>query len=166
MYDAKVFFPGKARYANLLAASDGNPVQVVGCLEEVEEDQESLGELLFRYAVDEYMLTEPVLDPNYTSKRIVIDNVTHFSYGQHEDGEMGIWVAGRAGWFSISPARGYKPVFNDIVGAVDLLYFLIDKHQTAQRRRGRRKRWGPSVEYLCEEVGLERKETWRGMSLT
>lgn len=45
LYDVKILFPGKARYANLLGASDENPVQVVGSLEEVEEDQESLSEL-------------------------------------------------------------------------------------------------------------------------
>lgn len=81
----------------------------------------------------------------------MIDNVTHYAFGQHGDGEIGIWVAGRAGWFSISPARGYKPFFNDMVEAIDLLYFLIDRHQ---KRRRRRKDWNPSVEYLGEEVSL------------
>lgn len=41
--EARVLIPGKSRFANLLSASDDNPVQVTGCLDEVEEEQESLG---------------------------------------------------------------------------------------------------------------------------
>ncbi|EYE94076.1 uncharacterized protein EURHEDRAFT_458581 [Aspergillus ruber CBS 135680] len=129
--EVRILVPGKSRYANLLAASPENPVQVTGCLDEVEEEQESL-----------------VLDEEYQSKRIVVENVTHYAYGQHNDGEVGIWVAGRAGWFSISPAKGYRPLFNEIVEAIDLLYFLADRHQ---KKRNKRKDWNPSVEYLCEE---------------
>ncbi|KAL5362719.1 hypothetical protein BJX96DRAFT_154457 [Aspergillus floccosus] len=129
--EVRVLVPGKSRYANLLAASEDNPVQVTGCLDEVEEEQESL-----------------VLDPDYLSKRIVLENVTHYAYGQHNDGEVGFWVAGRAGWFSISPARGYRNIFNDVIEAIDLLYFLADRHQSKRRKR---RNWNPSVEYLCEE---------------
>ncbi|RJE20898.1 hypothetical protein PHISCL_06766 [Aspergillus sclerotialis] len=131
LIEARVLIPGKSRYANLLSASPDNPVQVTGCLDEVEEEQESL-----------------VLDEDYLNKRIVIENVTHYAYGQHDDGEIGVWVAGRAGWFSISPAKGYKNMFNDTVEAIDLLYFLADRHQ---RKRRRQKAWNPSVEYLLEE---------------
>ncbi|KAI3009701.1 hypothetical protein CBS147346_2039 [Aspergillus niger] len=130
--EVRVLVPGKSRYANLLTASPENPVQVTGCLDEVEEEQEKL-----------------VLDPEYLTKRIVLENVTHFAYGQHNDGEVGFWVAGKAGWFSISPAKGYKAIFNDVVEAIDLLYFLADRHQSKRRRK--RRNWNPSVEYLCEE---------------
>ncbi|OJJ50976.1 hypothetical protein ASPZODRAFT_57105 [Penicilliopsis zonata CBS 506.65] len=129
--EVKVLIPGKWRYANLINASPDNPVQVTGCLEEVEEAQEKL-----------------VIDEDYISKRIVIDNVTHYAYGQHADGEVGIWVAGRAGWFSITPARGYRPMFNEMVEAIDLLYFLADRLQSKRRKQ---KTLNPSVEYLCEE---------------
>lgn len=43
LIEVKVLIPGKSRYANLLTASADNPVRVTGCLDEVEEDQESLG---------------------------------------------------------------------------------------------------------------------------
>lgn len=92
-----------------------------------------------------------VLDDDYLNKRIVIENVTHYAYGQHGDGEVGVWVAGSAGWFAISPAKGYRAIFNDAVEAIDLLYFLADQHQ---RRRKRRRTLNPSVEDLCEEVGF------------
>ncbi|KKA18637.1 hypothetical protein T310_7407 [Rasamsonia emersonii CBS 393.64] len=134
--DVKILIPGKSRYANLLTASPDNPVRVIGNLDEVEEEQASL-----------------VLDPDYLSKRIVIENVTHYAYGQHADGEIGIWVAGQAGWYSIVPAKGYRPMYNDMVEAIDLLYFLVDRHQ---RRRRKRRTWDPSFEYLCEEEEYER----------
>lgn len=40
--EVRILVPGKSRYANLLSASTDNPVQVTGCLEEVEEEQQSL----------------------------------------------------------------------------------------------------------------------------
>ncbi|KAL4748374.1 hypothetical protein BDW72DRAFT_155067 [Aspergillus terricola var. indicus] len=136
--EVRILVPGKSRYANLLTASPENPVQVTGCLEEVEEEQECL-----------------VLDPDYLTKRIVLDDVGHFAYGQHNDGEVGIWVAGRAGWFSISPAKGYRPMFNEVVEAIDLLYFLTDRHKPKRNSRRRRKSWAsPSLEYLCDEYVL------------
>lgn len=45
--EVRILVPGKSRYANLLAASADNPVQVTGCLDEVEEEQESLGAYTF-----------------------------------------------------------------------------------------------------------------------
>lgn len=40
--DVKVLKPGKMLYANVLEASDENPVQVIGCLE-LRKEQEHLG---------------------------------------------------------------------------------------------------------------------------
>lgn len=45
--EVRILVPGKSRYANLLAASADNPVQVTGCLDEVEEEQERLGKYTF-----------------------------------------------------------------------------------------------------------------------
>ncbi|WEW61010.1 hypothetical protein PRK78_006499 [Emydomyces testavorans] len=129
--DVRVRFPGKTRYANLLSASPRNPVSVTGQLELVEENQECL-----------------VLDENYRSKRIIIENVTHYAYGQQNDGEIGIWVAGEPGWFYVTPARNYRQIYNEMVEAVDLLYFITDKHQQKGRRR---KQWNPKVDYLLDQ---------------
>jgi hypothetical protein len=41
--EVRILVPGKSRYANLLTAMPENPVQVTGCLDEVEEEQEKLG---------------------------------------------------------------------------------------------------------------------------
>ena len=42
-------------------------------------------------------------------------------------------------------------MFSEMVEAIDLLYFLADRHQ---KKRRKRKDWNPSLEYLCEEVGI------------
>ncbi|KAJ5620118.1 hypothetical protein N7510_004102 [Penicillium lagena] len=126
--DVKVLRPGKMLYANLLDASDDNPLQVIGCLEQVREDEEHL-----------------VLNHDYLSKRIVIDDVTHYAYGQTEDKTIEIWVAGKAGWYDISPAKGYLPTFNRMVQSIDLLYFLVDRHQQGRRQLK------PTVRELCEQ---------------
>ncbi|EEP80195.1 predicted protein [Uncinocarpus reesii 1704] len=148
--DVRVRVPGKARYANLLTASPESPVSVTGQLELVEQNQESLGISHSPEPAIAGLLINPalVLDENYRSKRVIIENVTHYAYGQHEDGEVGIWVAGEPGWFSITPAKGYKPVFNEMIEAVDLLYFIIDKHQPKGRRR---KQWNPKMDYLFDQ---------------
>lgn len=81
---------------------------------------------------------------------MVIQNVTHYAYGQDGDGGVGIWAAGDAGWFSISPAKGYKPMFQEVVEAVDLLYFLVDQYQPKKRKGKNRKKL--TWEFLLDEV--------------
>lgn len=127
--DVKVMKPGKMLYANLLDASDQNPLQVIGTLEHVSENAEHL-----------------LLDHDHLSKRIVIDDVSHFAYGQTEDNTIEIWAAGKAGWYYISPAKGYLPTFSRMVQAIDLLYFLVDRHQQGKRQLN------PSFRELCEQV--------------
>ncbi|KAJ5160028.1 uncharacterized protein N7482_007032 [Penicillium canariense] len=129
LVDVKVLRPGKMLYANLLEAAEQNPVQVIGCLE-LKEDQEHL-----------------LLTPDSPSKRVIIDDVTHYAYGQTEDRSVELWVAGKAGWYNISPAKGYLPTFSRMVQAVDMLYFLMDRHQHGN------KQLNPSFKNLCEQVG-------------
>lgn len=127
--DVKVLKPGKMLYANLLDATEQNPVQVIGCLEPLREDQEHL-----------------VLNPDNPPKRIIIDEVTHYAYGQTEDKSIELWVAGKAGWYDIiSPAKGFTPTFNRMVQAIDMLYFLVDKHKQGKRQIN------PSFRSLCEQ---------------
>ncbi|OQD63971.1 hypothetical protein PENPOL_c008G05713 [Penicillium polonicum] len=127
--DVKVLKPGKMLYANLLDATEQNPVQVIGCLEPLREDQEHL-----------------VLNPDNPPKRIIIDEVTHYAYGQTEDKSIELWVAGKAGWYDIiSPAKGFTPTFNRMVQAIDMLYFLVDKHKQGKRQIN------SSFRSLCEQ---------------
>ena len=57
-----------------------------------------------------------------------LENVTHFSYGQYDDGEVDIWAAGRAGWFRIKPASSYKRTFQHMVKGVNVFYFIADAY--------------------------------------
>ncbi|KAJ5713271.1 uncharacterized protein N7483_010452 [Penicillium malachiteum] len=125
--EVKVLRPGKMLYANLLEATEKNPVQVIGELQ-LKPNQEHL-----------------VLSPDALSKRMIIDDVTHYAYGQAEDRSVQLWVAGRAGWYRISPAKGYLPHFNRMVQAVDMYYFLIDRHQHGK------KQLNPTYRNLCEQ---------------
>jgi hypothetical protein len=43
LVDVKVNLPNKSRYANVLTASEDNPLEVSGRLEEVEDSQRHLG---------------------------------------------------------------------------------------------------------------------------
>lgn len=89
-----------------------------------------------------------MLDPDTLSKRIIIDDVTHYAYGQTEDRSVELWVAGKAGWYRISPAKGYLPTFNRMVQAVDMYYFLMDRHQHGK------KQLNPTFKNLCEQVRI------------
>ncbi|KAJ5563466.1 hypothetical protein N7535_008630 [Penicillium sp. DV-2018c] len=127
--DVKVLKPGKMLYANLLDATEQNPVQVIGCLEPLPKEQEHLA-----------------LQPDNPPKRIIIDDVTHYAYGQTEDKSIELWVAGKAGWYYIiSPAKGFTPTYNRMVQAIDMLYFLVDRHQQGK------KQINPSFRSLCEQ---------------
>lgn len=53
--DVKILIPGKSRYANLLTVSSDNPVRVIGCLDEVEEEQESLGIVFLALSLTIYL---------------------------------------------------------------------------------------------------------------
>jgi hypothetical protein len=120
--DAKIFFQGKSRYADLLQASEETPLCVVGELMPLDDEQEHLA-----------------LVENAAYARIKIDNVTNFSFGQNDDGKPVIWAAGKAGWYEISPSDRYLSHYSDTVEAIDLFYFMVDQHQklpAKQRRFG------------------------------
>lgn len=63
-----------------------------------------------------------------------------------EDRSVELWVAGNAGWYRISPAKGYLPSYNRMVQAVDMYYFLMDRHSEGK------KRLNPTFKNLCEQV--------------
>lgn len=88
----------------------------------------------------------PVLEREKPNPRVILDNVTHYAYGQMEDRSVEMWAAGKSGWYKVSPAKGYQPHFNRIVQAVDAFYFMMDKHQHG------RKQLNPTFKNLCEQV--------------
>lgn len=56
-----------------------------------------------------------------------------------------IWAGGKAGWYEIIPSTRYAAIYEDIVKAIDLIYFLSDVHQKFVSRRPIR---GAKVEEL------------------
>lgn len=148
--EVKVLKPGKMLYANLLEATEQNPVSVIGSLEELPETHQHLCLYLLQFVINRLLTTPPlVLNPDNPPKRIIIDEVTHYAYGQTEDKSIELWVAGKAGWYDIvSPAKGFQPTYNRMVQAIDMLYFLVDKHQQGK------KQINPSFRSLCQQVSF------------
>jgi hypothetical protein len=88
-----------------------------------------------------------VLKKPYKPVDIEIRNVTRFSYGEMTDGAHVIWALGKAGWFEIRPTAGYRPIFENMVRAVELLYFVTDIYSEPRKRGG-----GPSAQLIFQEV--------------
>jgi len=77
--------------------------------------------------------TNCIVLPSITQKGrsqipLKLENVTHFSYSQGDDGEVDIWAAGGAGWFKIKPADSYKRTFQHMITGVDVFYFIADAY--------------------------------------
>jgi hypothetical protein len=73
--------------------------------------------------------------PKYAQIQLKIENCTQYAFGQDPSGKSVIWAAGKAGWFEIIPSTRYASVYEDIVKAIDLIYFLSDAHHLFIRRR-------------------------------
>lgn len=72
--DVKVLKPGKMLYANLLDATEQNPVQVIGCLEPLRGDQEHLGAYRCSY--------KPVINARLSSSLLTSHSLTSTQPGQ------------------------------------------------------------------------------------
>ncbi|KAI9736143.1 MAG: hypothetical protein M1834_001027 [Cirrosporium novae-zelandiae] len=97
---------------SLLNAYEAAPVRVIGQLSPVDKDQEHL-----------------VLDPDYYSKSVVLRRVTHFAYGELDNGAITVWAAGKAGWYYLKPAQEYMEVYNGMLEAIHILYFFADRQR-------------------------------------
>jgi hypothetical protein len=90
-----------------------------------------------------------VLKKPHKPEEIEIRKVTRFSYGEMTDGAYVIWAQGQAGWFEIRPAPQYQSIFDDMVRAVELLYFVTDIYNEPRKRGG-----GPSAQLVFQEVSM------------
>jgi hypothetical protein len=71
----------------------------------------------------------------YRNRTIRIDDVALYSFSQYDDGTLGFWAAGKAGWFEIgSPAPRYKTVFEGMNEATGMFYFLADKYRNSRSK--------------------------------
>ncbi|KAK5117830.1 hypothetical protein LTR85_008805 [Meristemomyces frigidus] len=118
---------------SLLLATEHHPLTVVGQLQPVPQ------ELADRYCGSSTKRTDA----------IEVNDVKSFAYGQFSDGSVALWAAGRAGWFALKPSRAYRDVYNSMVEAVKLLYFVADAYREP-RRSGKGKNAAILPEYTAK----------------
>jgi hypothetical protein len=127
--NAHVSYISNGKPASLLSAYADTPLKVEGKLEAPDRSQLK------------YLVKKP-----YRPVEIEIRNVTRFSYGQTEDGEIVIWALGLAGWFELRPAEAYKEIFHDMEQAVQILYFATDIHEESRKNGS-----GPAAALIFQE---------------
>ena len=134
--DVRVHLPeDPSQLASLLEAAAHYPLTVTGYLEPLSNAQAHL-QL-----------------PATTQRRplIEISEVRMFSYGQFEDGNIGLWAGGKAGWFALKPARAYRAIWNGMVESVNTLYWVADAYRE-KRKRGDWKTAPLLPDYTPEEL--------------
>lgn len=92
------------------------------------------------------MVTKP-----YKPVDIVIRKVSRFAHGLQGNSVV-IWAMGEAGWFEVRPARHYKAIFDDMIQAVELIYFLTDIY-SEPRKRGS----GPNAQLIFQEYAEDER---------
>jgi hypothetical protein len=134
--DVKVFTPNNpSNLTSLLEAAAHYPLTLTGHLEPLAKDQAHL-----------YTTT--------TTRRaplIEIKDVRMFSYGQFEDGNIGLWAGGLAGWYALKPSRAYKSIWSSMVESVDAFYWVVDSYRE-KRRKGNKKSGPVLPDFTAEEL--------------
>jgi hypothetical protein len=134
--DVKVFTPNDpSNLTSLLEAAAHYPLTLTGHLEPLGKDQAHL-----------YTQT--------TTRRaplIEIKDVRMFSYGQFEDGNIGLWAGGLAGWYALKPSRAYKSIWSSMVESVDAFYWIVDSYRE-KRRKGNKKNGPVLPDFTAEEL--------------
>ena len=134
--DVKVFTPNDpSNLTSLLEAAAHYPLTLTGHLEPLAKDQAHL-----------YTTT--------TTRRaplIEIKDVRMFSYGQFEDGNIGLWAGGLAGWYALKPSRAYKSIWSSMVESVDAFYWVVDSYRE-KRRKGNKKNGPVLPDFTAEEL--------------
>lgn len=134
--DVKVSTPDDpSNLTSLLEAAAHYPLTLTGHIEPLPKAQAHL-----------QLQTTPRRAP-----LIEIKDVRMFSYGQFEDGKIGLWAGGKAGWFALKPSRAYKSIWCDMVVSVDTFYWVVDSYR--EKRRKGNKKTGPLLpDYTAEEL--------------
>jgi hypothetical protein len=91
----------------------------------------------------------PVLNKLSKPIELEVRGVARYSYAELTDGDIAIWAQGKAGWFEIRPAPHYSEIYEGMVEAVQLLYFVTDLYSGPRKRGG-----GPSPQLVFQEVSL------------
>lgn len=120
--------------SNLLHVDEANPVTVTGDLVAFDEIQPycafpvTTGDSGKLILIRMLRLVLPSKEPRIVQLPIKIENVSHFSYGAYENGDVDIWAAGAAGWYRLQPATTYSSTFHQMQHAVKFFYFIADAY--------------------------------------
>lgn len=118
---------------SLLQSSEQYPLQVTGKLESLSKTRSHL------YA-------QSSVNVNYKNTAIQISEVRSYAYGQYADGNVDLWAAGKAGWFTLKPSRAYRPIYDNMIAGIKALYFVADSYRET-RYGGRRKKGNAALNH-------------------
>ncbi|UPX15050.1 uncharacterized protein EKO05_0005515 [Ascochyta rabiei] len=127
--DASVVYESNGKPANLLLAYSDVPLRVQGRLQAPPRGH-----------------TDCLVKKPYKPTDIAVRNVTRYAYAELPDQTFLIWALGEAGWFEIQPAPQYKAIYDDMLQAVQLLYFVTDIYNEPRKRGG-----GPGASLIYQE---------------
>lgn len=134
--DVRVHIPeDTSQLTSLLDAAAHYPLTLTGHLEPLPKDQAHL----------------QIQNTTKRAPLIEIAEVRTFSYGQFEDGNIGLWAGGKAGWFALKPARAYKSIWSGMVESVNTFYWIVDAYRE-KRRNGKGKSAQVLPDYTAEEL--------------
>lgn len=75
-----------------------------------------------------------VRNPLHANATVKVTNVTRFSYAEYSDKSVALYARGEAGWFILGkPARPYSGIYQDMIEAVEVMYFLVDYHRQTSK---------------------------------
>ncbi|KAK5730991.1 hypothetical protein LTR15_000929 [Elasticomyces elasticus] len=127
----------RAATTSLLVASEHYPVTVVGDVQLQSIPKE---------------LSHTIKQQNHgRTASIEILEVRSFAYGQFDDGTIGLWASGRAGWFRLKPARAYREIYNGMIEGIGMLYFVADAYRE-ERKSGKGKKATILPPYTAAEL--------------
>ena len=122
---------------SLLAANKDNPAKITGRLDTVE---------------DEYL--HLVKDSDYTSRTILLSNVTVYSFAEYHDGSYGFWAGGQAGWFELEETLPeYDSILVEMNVAASMLYYIADKARRSRKTEFTHSEYDKHIRRLFKDVG-------------
>ncbi|KAF1357371.1 hypothetical protein EJ07DRAFT_167561 [Lizonia empirigonia] len=136
--DASFVYESNGKPANLLVAYADTPLKLQGRLETPRRQH------------SHYLLQKP-----YKPTDIVVRNVTRYAYAECQEGSKTtykIWALGEAGWFEIQPAAHYRATYDDMLEAIQILYFVTDIYNEPRKRGG-----GPSASLIYQEYAEDNR---------
>jgi hypothetical protein len=76
-----------------------------------------------------------ILPGNHGRSPTIELSVRVYAYGQYDDGTVALWAAGRVDWFTIKPSRAYRKIYDRMIEAIELLYWIADAYREERTNR-------------------------------